>query len=113
MARTGGSRPGELGITEHTEQGQTRVVVAGELDLATEPQLRSRLERLLERNARVLLDLRELTFIDSSGIRLIIEVDEQARDDGTGLRIVPGARAVQRIFAISGLLETLEFVEPD
>jgi anti-sigma B factor antagonist len=87
-----------------------RVTLAGELDLATAPEV----EPALCSNgvARRLLDLRDLTFMDSSGLRLILKAHAAARRDGWALEIVPGPPAVQRVFQICGVEDDLRFVAP-
>jgi anti-anti-sigma factor len=94
----------------HREGGVVRIVLAGELDLASAAQV----EPLLHDGGaeRRLLDLRELTFMDSSGLRLILSAHAAARREGVALQIVPGPPAVQRVFEICGVGDELRFVAP-
>jgi anti-sigma B factor antagonist len=93
------------------ENGRVRVTPRGELDLATAPDVERRLRELREAGFdHVLLDLRELAFIDSSGLRLVMSEDAAARADGRTLEIIPGGPAVQRIFDLAGVTEQLTFV---
>src|SRR4051812_6331075 len=87
-----------------------RITLAGELDLATA----AKVEPLLREDGaeRCVLDLRELTFMDSSGLRLILAAHAAARRDGSTLQIVPGPPAVQRVFQICGVEHELRFVTP-
>ncbi len=87
-----------------------RITLAGELDLASTDQV----EPVLRANgtAQRLLDLRELTFMDSSGLRLILSAHAAARREGWSLQIVPGPPAVQRVFQICGVEDELRFVSP-
>ncbi|MGH2969359.1 MAG: STAS domain-containing protein, partial [Solirubrobacteraceae bacterium] len=67
------------------QHGEAAVVVpTGELDLATAPALEAALQRALESAAsgRVVLDLRELDFIDSSGLRTLLTARRRAEDAG-------------------------------
>ena len=69
------------------------VVVAphGELDLATSGELEATIRQLHDSGfGDVVVDLRELTFIDSTGLRLLLELNSEARADGTRLRLVEG-----------------------
>ncbi|MEA2219579.1 MAG: anti-sigma factor antagonist [Solirubrobacteraceae bacterium] len=87
-----------------------RIALAGELDMATTAEV----EPLL-RDApaeRRVLDLSELTFMDSSGLRLILSAHAASRREGWSLTIVPGPPAVQRVFAICGVEDELRFVSP-
>jgi anti-sigma B factor antagonist len=88
------------------------LVVQGELDLSTVDVLRDVLRSQEARAAVVVLDLRKLDFIDSSGLSLIVSEQQRARDDGFRFAIaVGGAPAVQRLFELTGLNGTLTLVE--
>jgi anti-anti-sigma factor len=95
------------------KQGRASAVVeiAGELDLATAGELDSALRSLANTKRAVTLDLRELRFIDSTGLRLILEIDAMARQDGFNFALVRGPETVQRIFAITGTEDRLVFVD--
>jgi anti-anti-sigma factor len=87
------------------------IALAGELCLASAAAVERELRRVeLSRAHVIAVDLRELTFIDSTGIRLIMQADR--RCSGTGrLVLVRGTGAVQRLFEIRGLAGTLPFVD--
>jgi len=55
------------------------------------------------------LDLRQLTFMDSSGLRMILEWDGRARRDGISFAVSPAPAAVQRMFEVAGVLDQLPF----
>ena len=61
--------------------------------------------------AILVLDLRGLTFLDSTGLRLVLDADGRARRDGRRLAIIPGPEVVHRIFLIAMLDKRLEFIE--
>jgi anti-sigma B factor antagonist len=89
-----------------TEQhGDAAVVVpTGELDLATAPALEEALERAFSGgSARVVLDLRELEFIDSSGLRTLLTARRQAEVAGAQFSLVAGHRALERTLEIAGV----------
>jgi len=93
--------------------GHVRVVPRGEIDLASVDELKARLAELRERGSdRVILDLGEVTFMDSTGLRLVLGWDEEARRDGIDFALMPGQPVVQRLFEVTGLLDRLTFVEP-
>lgn len=85
-----------------------RLVLSGELDLAVAEMLGDRLRMLRNQGYAVRLDLNELEFIDSSGLReLIIAVDE-SQSDGWRLDIDPQLTApVRRTIDIAGLTSHL------
>jgi anti-anti-sigma factor len=90
-----------------TEQhGDAAVVVpTGELDLATAPALEAALRRAFHAAAggRVVLDLRELEFIDSSGLRTLLTARRQAEDAGAEFSLVAGHRGLERTLEIAGV----------
>jgi anti-anti-sigma factor len=57
----------------------------------------------------VILDLSELTFIDSSGLHVIVTAHARLADAGRRLTLVPGCHQVQRIFELTGIEDRLEF----
>ena len=88
-----------------------RVVPVGELDLATCGQLEPAIHELLRAGAeRLIIDLRRVCFLDSTGLRLTLALDAAARGDGFDLELIPGPPDVQRVFEITGTVETLPFV---
>ena len=58
-----------------------------------------------------MLDLRDLTFMDSTGLRVMVSADARARDDSRRLAVVQGPESVHRVFRITGLDDHLEMVE--
>lgn len=86
-----------------------RILLKGELDLATVPAARDQIVAALASCPQLILDLDSLSFIDSSGIRLIIDTDRIARAQNCTLTITPGSDAVRRAFDLTGLNEALPF----
>jgi anti-anti-sigma factor len=90
----------------------TRVRVSGALDLATVPILEAELAALHEAGVRCLiLDLSELAFMDSTGLRCILQQDAEARRDGFEFSLVAGPPAVQRVFDVTGTTARLPFID--
>jgi anti-anti-sigma factor len=83
----------------------------GELDLATVQTLRAILEEI-KSAGRLVLDLRGLSFIDSSGLHLLVALNQRAQRHGFQLALVAPAPPVDRAIQVSGLGETLPFVSP-
>jgi anti-sigma B factor antagonist len=85
----------------------------GELDLDTAPQVDSELEALrADGAARLVLDMRALTFMDSTGLRLVIRWDTSAKEEGFEFAIVPGPEVVQRVFRLTGMHDQLPLAPP-
>src|SRR5688500_13747783 len=82
--------------------GRVTVRPAGELGLATAPLLEAEVERI-EGAASVVFDLRELTFLDSTGLQVILRAEAAARRAGAEFAVVRGPRAVERLFDVMNL----------
>ena len=104
-----------LDLTTETQGDGVRIVLTGELDISTAPRVEEELRRVEEgRPAVILLDLRALEFMDSTGLRVIVSADGRAREEDRNLRLVRGPEAVQRIFRVTRLDERLEIADdPD
>jgi anti-anti-sigma factor len=84
----------------------------GELDLATAPGLQEAVDGLdLGSVRRLVLDLRHLEFIDSTGIALMHRVHRLACTCRTVVFFIRGSQPVQRVFALTGLDRALSFVD--
>jgi anti-sigma B factor antagonist len=79
------------------------VVVRGELDMATAPQLRETLAAVLRECRHVVVDLERVDFVDSFGIGILLGGLKRARGQGGGLVLVCTSRTVLRPFEITGL----------
>ncbi len=94
-------------VSNQIAHGVCVVSVIGEIDLATAPQVRSALAAAEASDARVIqLALSQVTFMDSTGIAVLVEHAERSRANGNHLSIVSGP-AVDRVLEISGLRDRL------
>jgi anti-anti-sigma factor len=94
------------------EQRAAVISVSGELDLASAPELEQELQRAAADSAElVILDLRELQFIDSTGLGLLIKAHRQAESMGRKFAIVRGQSQVQRLLGLTGIDERLTLVD--
>jgi anti-sigma B factor antagonist len=104
-----------LDIAIEQREGQTRVVLGGELDIASAERLERELASI-ERNSpgTLVLDLRQVEFVDSTGLRALIAADKRARSGGRRLAIVAGSNAVERLLSVTKLDQRFELVDdPD
>jgi anti-sigma B factor antagonist len=103
-----------LTLTTSHEQEAVHVALSGELDLSSallfDEELR-RIEDDGDSSDTLVLDLRPLKFMDSTGLRLILSAHSRARRDGRKLRIIPGGDAIRRIFRLTGVWKRLDIVE--
>jgi anti-anti-sigma factor len=87
------------------------VSLTGELDMATAPQLEEAVERA-PAGSRVIVDLSELAFIDSSGIRALLQVYDSGQNGHPTVSFIRGPAHVQRVLRIAGVEELLAWTEP-
>jgi stage II sporulation protein AA (anti-sigma F factor antagonist) len=94
-------------------EGHAHVIrLFGELDLATAPEVEHELQGIEQSDAKtIVLDLSQLTFMDSSGVRLVLRAEARSRADSNRLRLRRGPASVQRVFAITGLDGVLPFAD--
>ncbi len=102
--------PFEMESAIDGETGTLRL--SGELDIATVPRVEEAVERLRAGGAdQLMLDLQGLDFVDSSGLRMCIVLQQRADAEGWSLRMRrPGEQALA-VFRLSGVEATLPFVE--
>jgi anti-anti-sigma factor len=84
--------PATISISTSSTDRATVVVVGGEVDLATAPQLDGSID-LDTTTPIIVLDLSAVTFMDSTGLRSIIQAHDAAAQKGKQLRVVPGDKA--------------------
>ncbi len=130
--RVGGAKRMTDDVTEQREPSRAEMVVdlgtltmrseregdvhtlrlSGELDLATAAEVQRELEHVETTDAEsIVLDLSELTFMDSTGVRLLVTAHARARADSNRLTLLRGGRAVQRILQLSGVEPLLPFAD--
>jgi anti-sigma B factor antagonist len=94
--------------------GDTAVIaLSGELDVAGASLLEREIERIVADHdaTGLVLDLSELEFMDSTGLRMMVLADQRARAENRSLTIVRGRPEVQRVFTITRMEERLQFVD--
>jgi anti-sigma B factor antagonist len=104
-----------LQIDVYHERDRVVVGLRGELDLVGAPLLQTEMESLeIDGAEMVVLDLRELRFIDSAGLRVILAAHERSQQRGQAFALSRGSAQVQRLLSIAGLDEHLRIIEsPD
>jgi stage II sporulation protein AA (anti-sigma F factor antagonist) len=104
-----------LEVTTEQHPGQIRIVLVGELDIGSTEELEKELAAIeAELPGTLVLDLRRVEFIDSTGLRALIAADERARSESRRLAIVRGPDAVERLLTVTQLDRRLEIVDsPD
>jgi anti-anti-sigma factor len=94
-----------------TERLDTEVHVRpiGELDLSTTPILEQAIADVADHPGDVVIDLRALEFIDSTGIHVLMKTRNQCAESGRGFSLIAGPPAIQRVFELTGLADRLPF----
>jgi anti-anti-sigma factor len=101
--------PTPLRIDSVEREGALVLVVEGELDLATSHLLDEALVTARGTDAaRIVVDLRGVRFMDSSGLQVLVR-HIGAEESGPRIRLTQGSPQVQRVFELTGLLESLPF----
>ncbi|MEO6858761.1 MAG: STAS domain-containing protein [Solirubrobacteraceae bacterium] len=102
----------EFRVDVRTEGQTAIVVVRGELDLATSPELEAQLQKVWDSgNEQLVIDLRELEFMDSTGLSIIVKAHQRLTEGGRQLSIVRGSQQVQRLLDLTGVSERLQLVD--
>jgi anti-anti-sigma factor len=100
----------QLELEERRLEGGCTLALRGELDMASTPALDVALRRLCTDASNALtLDLSELTFMDSTGLRTLLLAGELCQQCACKLSVVPGPPQIQRLFEVTGMLGRLPF----
>jgi len=96
----------------HVEISETArawsVVVRGEIDMQTAPKLEGVLDDVIAQDARLVkLDLQQVDFLDSSGLRVILEASNQLSEQDGQLVLEGASAAVERVLELTGVIERL------
>jgi anti-anti-sigma factor len=113
LAVVSGNEPQPFSVAVRDAGGRLVVVARGELDLATAPELESVVMPPLNEGGSVVLDLRGLGFMDSTGVRVIVAAHLAAEESGGDFAIVrtPADGPVGRVLEISGLDGVIDVVD--
>ena len=99
-------------VRVNERNGTAVVALKGELDISEVADVEKQLKAVEKRQPEVLvLDLRELEFLDSSGLRVVLEADLRSRRDARRFALIPGPEPVHRVFLIALLDKRLEFID--
>jgi anti-anti-sigma factor len=109
-----GTTPAPIGFWVTRSDDAAGVVLAlhGELDVAAAPQLEKLLDEIrAERHRRVMVDLSDLSFVDSAGVSVLIKAKKEADEDGSQFVLRRPTAQVHRVFAVVGMVDWLVFDE--
>jgi anti-anti-sigma factor len=107
------ARKGLLEVGLEKSDGRYVVRGVGELDASNVDLLGEAISEVEDARAEmIIVDLSRMTFMDSSGLHLILEAYARAQADNHRMRFVRGPRSVQRVFELTGEESELPFVDP-
>ncbi len=96
--------PPPFDVTVQPDRTTVRVAVSGELDVATRATLAAQLDELWELGwTDVVVDLRGLTFMDSSGVHLLLQHHRRGSEAGARFAIIDGPAPVARVLQLCGV----------
>jgi anti-anti-sigma factor len=111
-AMRGFALPETLEARYAVDQGHRTLNLRGELDVASAGRLEAAvLEVCADGTTGLTLDLSELTFIDSTGLRAVLLAKDLTDHRGLRFSIVPGPQKIQRVFEVAGLLDVLPWTD--
>ena len=88
------------------------IAMSGELDLASSPALQEELDRIASSQSQLLIiDLRELDFMDSTGLSVLVRAHQRAEEQGRQVAMVKGPQQVQRLLSLTGVGDKLTLVD--
>lgn len=110
VGRANGVPERRLELHDAISAGRHVLKLNGDLDVATAPDLQAAVVRICASGTRIVtLDLRDLAFMDSSGLAAIIAASRLCRNLAYEFRLIPGPPAVQRVFELTGVADGLQF----
>jgi anti-sigma B factor antagonist len=99
---------------ERVDDSLASVMIEGEHDLSTAPELRGHLSTLLSDGTSAVVDLSAATFVDSSVLAALIEASQLGSEQGLGFSVALPAEtdeAVRRVIEVTGLGDAIELCE--
>jgi len=105
-----GRKNGALDISSRRLNAGIVIAVRGEIDLASAPAVEQRLRDAGASHDLVALDLSETTFMDSTGVHMVITADHQLRERGGRLVVVQETPQIRRLFELTRLGDHVELV---
>jgi anti-sigma B factor antagonist len=109
IADGGNRRQPPFEVQHVVSGGSHTLVLRGELDMTTASDLEAEIASSVESASELTLDLSELTFMDSTGIGVVLFAQRLCQETGTGFAVVPGIGQVQQVFEVTGLVDILPF----
>jgi anti-anti-sigma factor len=107
----GANADGSFSMSSRRLERGILIAIRGDVDLATAPVMDEQLRRAEQSEELVVLDLGEVSFMDSTGLRTVILADQRLRERGASLQLVRLPRQVVRLLALVGAIEHLNIAD--
>jgi anti-anti-sigma factor len=108
---TGLAKP-RFNCTVRSNGARSVLGLDGEFDMAASDEVEGQLASLRRSNpAGIVVDLSEVTFVDSTGLHILLRLQAASREEGFELSIVRGGEQIAKVFEITGLDAVLPFVD--
>ncbi len=101
-----------FGVQDVVNGDRHRLVLSGELDLASVGDLETVILRICGNGNALVLDLSRLTFMDSSGLRLILLAGSLCREGESEFAVIPGQQNIAHLLEISGTVGQIPLLRP-
>jgi anti-anti-sigma factor len=93
-----------------SQDDRRTLLLSGDLDISSADQVEAMIHQALRPGtASVVLDLSEVAYMDSTGLRVIVAIAQLCEQHGSEFALVPGPPEVQRVFELTGISEHLSF----
>ncbi len=106
-----GRRGGYIGIVSRPIQDGTVIEVSGEVDLATARMVEQELRRAEESCDLIALDLSKTSFMDSTGLHMLIAANDRLRGRGGRFVVIQGPAQIRRLLILTRLADHLELID--
>ncbi|NUR61628.1 MAG: STAS domain-containing protein [Catenulispora sp.] len=93
----------EFTVSATASETAARVAVSGDVDLAAADRLLAAVAPLIRPGAEVAVDCADVRFLDSAGLRALLELNRKAQDAGGTLALVAPSEAVSRLLELAGV----------
>jgi anti-anti-sigma factor len=112
MGEETGPKPnGGFEITERRESDTTVLTLIGELDLASVGGVQQRLGELRDAREAVILDLDQVTFMDSTGIRMLLTACQDAAEHDWRFQVTRGSGRVRHLLSVVQIADRLPYAD--
>ena len=101
-----------MDIQENKVEGATLVLMSGRLDTGTAPGAQTRLLEILASSSALIVDMTDVGYVSSAGLRVLLTAAKQAKSRGSRFRLIGPQPSVREVLAMSGFDKIIQ-IHPD